>query len=60
MTKARERNGALPYLRVVAIERGAFGSPPTAVDKLTCLLNILQSPSPNAIVSVSFLQLKAM
>ena len=24
----------LPYLRVVAIERGAFGSPPTGVDQL--------------------------
>ena len=29
----RERSDALPYLRVVAIERGTFGSPPTAVDK---------------------------
>ena len=25
----------LPYLRVVAIERGALRSPPTAADKLT-------------------------
>ena len=35
MAKARERSGALLYLRAVAIKRGAFGSPPTVIDKLT-------------------------
>ena len=33
--KGRERSDALPYISVVAIEREAFGSLPTTVDKLT-------------------------
>ena len=44
-----------PYLRVVVIERGAFGSPPTAVDKLTYLcvcLHLLLQLLDNACVSL--------
>ena len=38
--QSRERSSALPYIDVVAIEKGAFGWPSTKVTKFTLLYNI--------------------
>ena len=38
MVQTRDWSGAHPYRKVVAIEKGAFGSPPTTVDNLLTLV----------------------